>query len=151
MIKYDGATSEMYAFFWEAWKLGAPPIVGYLPEIRWMGVPFRELPPSSQFWARASIQTMGTQQATLSTCEGAPYQRKYNTYGLVVIQVFCPRSDTQAAEKGRQLAMVAQEAFQGRATENKIWFRKVRITELPPEELYERFNIIGEFNYDTIK
>jgi hypothetical protein len=68
---------------------------------------------------------------------------------LLIIQVFCPRSDAQAMAKGRALAEVARDAFRGVDT-GGVWFRNVRINKLPPSEKYYIFNVISEYEYSEI-
>lgn len=150
MIEFDEVADEINALFLEAWTQGSPAIVGSVPEIRWQGVQERDIPEPSKFWCRVSRQTVTEEQATLSTCEGRPGQKKYTASGLVFVQIFCPKSNQQAFELGQKLAKVARNAFRGKSTPGGIWFRNVRINELSPEELYERLNVVAEFEYDEL-
>lgn len=150
MITYEQTNDEINAAFLAEWNAHSSSIVGYTPEIRWQNVQQRAVPDGSKFWVRVSKDTIYERQATLSTCEGIPGQRKYTANGLVFIQLFCPKSDAQAFELGQQLAMVARNAFRGKTTPGNIWFRNVRINEIQPEELYFRINIIAEFEYDEL-
>jgi len=150
MIEYDDVNDEINALFLAAWNAGTTALVGYVPEIRWQGVQYRDLPDGSKFWVRLSKQTVFEEQASLSNCEGLPGQKKYTASGLVFVQLFCPKSNTQAFELGQKLAKLARNAFRGKTTPGKIWFRNVRINELSPEELYERFNVVTEFEYDEL-
>lgn len=150
MIEFDQVNDEINALFLAAWNAGSAAIAGYVPEIRWQGVQYRDLPDGSKFWVRLSKQTVFEEQATLSTCEGVPGKRKYTASGLVFVQIFCPKSNTQAFELGQKLAKLARNAFRGKSTPGKVWFRNTRINELTPEELYERFNVVTEFEYDEI-
>lgn len=150
MIEYDQIDDEINSLFYEKWKAETTSIVGYIPKVYWQGVEERETPDSSKFWARLSRQTVGEEQATLSNCEGLPGQKKYEAYGLVFIQIFCPKSETQAFNLGKLLAKVARNSFRGKRTPGGIWFRNVRINELEPEELYERFNVVTEYEYNEL-
>lgn len=150
MIEFDQARDEINTLFLTAWNANAGAVVGYVPEIRWQGVQYRDLPDGSKFWVRVSKQTVFEEQTTLSTCEGKPGQKRYTASGLVFVQVFCPKSNTQAFTLGQTLAKIARNAFRGKTTPGKIWFRNVRINELDPEELYERFNVVTEFEYDEL-
>lgn len=147
---YIDARNEINSLFYEAWQLKAAAIAGYLPEIRWQGVQYRSLPDGSKIWGRVSIQTVFEEQTTLSTCEGKPGQKRYTASGLVFVQLFCPKSDTESYAKGGKLAKIARDAFRGKSTPGKVWFRNARINEIPPEELYERYNVVTEFEYDEL-
>jgi hypothetical protein len=150
MITYHQADDEINATFLTAWNAESGAIVGYVPEIRWQNVQRREIPDGSKFWVRISKDTVYERQATLSTCEGIPGQRKYTANGLVFVQLFCPKSNAQAFELGQQLAIIARNSFRGKTTPGNIWFRNVRINELQPDELFYRLNIIAEFEYDEL-
>lgn len=150
MIEFDQVRDEINSLFMEAWNTQAGAVVGYIPKIRWQGVQQRDLPRGSMYWARVSKKTIFEKQATLSTCEGKPGQKRYTASGLVFVQLFCPKSDTQAFVLGSKLAKIARNAFRGKTTSGKIWFRNVCINELNPEELYERFNVVTEFEYDEL-
>lgn len=150
MIEFDDVNDEINSLFFSAWNAGSAAIVGYVPEMRWQGVQYRDLPDGSKFWGRLSKQTVFEEQASLSNCEGLPGKKKYTASGLVFLQLFCPKSNTQAFELGQQLAKLGRNAFRGKTTPGKIWFRNVRINELDPEELYERFNVVTEFEYDEL-
>lgn len=150
MISPDKARDEINATFYVAWKSQTADIVGYIPQVLWQGSLQTSIPDGSKFWARVSQQTVTDEQATLSTCEGKPGQKKYTVRGLVFVQIFCPRSSGQAFQVGQKLAMVARKSFRGQSTAGKVWFRNARIQELPPEELFERFNVVAEFEYDEL-
>ncbi|WBF76822.1 hypothetical protein PSV3_00120 [Septimatrevirus PSV32] len=68
MIEFDQVNDEVNALFLAAWNAGSAAIAGYVPEIRWQGVQYRDLPDGSKFWVRLSKQTVFEEQATLSTC-----------------------------------------------------------------------------------
>lgn len=144
------ARNEINGLFLAAWNAGAGALAGYVPEIEWQGRQPRNTPDGSKFWARVSMQTVFEEQTTLSTCEGKPGQKRYTASGLVFVQLFCPKSNTQAFEIGGKLAEVARNAFRGKSTPGKVWFRNARINELDPEELYYRFNVVTEFEYDEL-
>lgn len=150
MIEFDEVNDEVNALFLSAWNAGSAAIVGYIPEIRWQGVQYRDLPDGSKFWARLHKETVIEEQASLSTCEGLPGQKKYTASGLVFVQLFCPKSETRAFDLGQKLAKLTRNAFRGKSTPGKIWFRNVRINEIGPEQLYERFNVVTEFEYDEL-
>ena len=149
-IEFDQARDEIFTLFNTAWQAETGAVAGYVPEIRWQGVEYRDTPDGSKFWARVTKDTVLEEQTTLSTCEGKPGQKRYTASGLVFVQIFCPKSNTQAFAIGQKLAKIARNAFRGKTTPGKIWFRNVRINELDPEELYYRFNVVTEFEYDEL-
>jgi hypothetical protein len=150
MIEYDQANDEINALFLAKWNAESAAIAGYIPAIEWQGVTQRDAPDGSKFWVRVSKQNVFEEQSTLSTCEALPGQKRYTSSGLVFVQLFCPKSYQRSFEIGQTLAKLARDSFRGKSTDGGIWFRNVRINELPPEELYQRFNVIADFEYDEI-
>lgn len=146
MIVFDAVNDEINLFFYNAWKLNTPAIVGYIPEVRWQNVQYVGIPDSTKFWARLTKNTVLEAQHTLS-----PGFKKWTAQGLIFVQLFCPKSVSLSFELGQQLAVVARDAFRGKSTDGCIWFRNSTITELDAEELYYRLNVVSEFTYDELK
>lgn len=144
---YVQAIDEIFSLANAAFVANAAAIVGYLPDIRWPGVAEAGTPDASKFWARVSQQTVLEEQTTLSGEDG---KKRYTASGLVFVQLFCPFSDVAAMEKGRALAVMARNAFRGKTTSGKVWFRNARINELAPADGAYRFNVVTEYEYDEI-
>lgn len=151
MIDNVSARDEINDQFLKHWSEHAPSFNGgAVPPIEWQGVQPLSVPDRNGIWARVSIQNVMEQQTTLSTCEGVAGQRRYTASGLVFVQIFAPVSASSAFRSGLQLANVAKDAFRGKTTNGRIWFRNVRLNELEPEGAYYRFNVIAEFEHDEI-
>lgn len=144
---YIAAKDQMFALFNAAWKLNATAVVGYLPEVRWQGVPEATLPDQSKYWCRVSKETVIEEQTTFSGDDG---KKRYTGTGLLWVQIFGPVSDIEAQHKGELLAVIARNAFRGKTTSGKVWFRNVRIAELPNDESAVRFNVVAEYEYDEV-
>ena len=148
---YSNAIDEINAVFWQDWNSAkTSSVAGYVPEIRWQYVEEPSSPDGSKFWGRVSTQTVFEEQSTLSDEAGLPGQKRYTSSGMVFVQIFCPKSLAQAGEIGRKLAEVARNSFRGKSTPGKVWFRNARINELSPEDLFYRFNVVAEFEYDEV-
>ena len=144
-FNYTNAVDQMFALFNTAWVNQTVPIVGYVPVVRWQGVEELTKPDASKYWARVSQQTILEEQRGFSTFNGSAL---YSTRGLIFVQIFCPKSDIKAMEKGRSLAVVARNAFRGKTTSGKVWFKNCTINELSPEESFFRLNVVSNYNYD---
>lgn len=149
-LEYDAARDEMFALFNAAWQANSAAVVGYVPEVRWQGRETTEKPDRSKFWARVSLQSVGEGQATLSNCVIEPGKKKYESFGLIFVQLFGPKSRATAYDDLQKLAMLARDAYRGKTTPGNVWFRNVRINTLQPEELFYRLNVIGEYEFDEI-
>lgn len=149
-LQYDQARDEMFALFKAAWDANSAAIAGYIPEVRWQGKELTTKPDRSKFWARVSIQSVIEQQATLSNCVIEPGKKKYESSGLIFVQLFAPKVTDGAYELLQQLAKVARDAYRGKTTPGNVWFRNVRINTLSPEELFFRLNVVGEYEFDEV-
>lgn len=144
------AEDQIKTKFYETWQAGATAIVGYVPEVRWQGVEEPSAPDANKFWCRHSLEIVEEQQSTLSSCEGAPGQKRYVTYGLVFVQIFCPRSLALAYRQGKLLGELAKSAYRGTSTPGGVWFRKATLKPLQSENSYIRFNVSAQFEYDSL-
>jgi hypothetical protein len=145
---YSNAVDEINSMFWTDWNSAKTSgLAGYVPEVRWQYVEGAESPDGSKFWARVSSQSVFEEQTALAGNDGT---RRYTASGVVVVQLYCPKSLSQVGEIGRKLSTVARDAFRGKSTAGNVWFRNARINELAPEENVYRFNIVADFEYDEI-
>lgn len=143
------ALNDMNAMFLGAWKSNAGKIVDYVPEVRWFGTEQLGKPDKDKFWVRHSTQGVSTPQTAMGGCEDE-LKRRYTAYGLLFVQLFCPKHISNSLFLGRRLAQVAQSAYRGKQSPNGVWFRNVRVQELTPEEPWYRLNVVAEYEYDEI-
>ncbi|MGH8711236.1 MAG: hypothetical protein ACREVA_07960 [Burkholderiales bacterium] len=146
MVTYEQAIDEMFNDFYVSWLANSASIVSYVPNVRWPNIDEGSLD-AGKFLARLSQQTVIEKQASL---RGEENLQRYTTYGLIFVQIFCPRSDSTAMEKGRKLANLARNVFRGHSTQNNVWFKNARVQELEPEQKFYRLNVIAEYEYDEV-
>lgn len=145
------AIDEMFSLLNVAWLAGTTAVAGYVPELRWQGKELATKPDPKKYWARASVQRVTEEQATISNCVDAPGQKRFEIGGFLMLQIFCPKIEIAAQVKGAALAEVAKRAFRGKHTSpGNVWFHNVRINELKPDDSYVRFNVVAEFEFDEI-
>lgn len=125
---------------WETFLAYAPTVI-----VQGIGEPWKQ--PTDKLWMRFSQQTVIEPQATLA---GNDLKRRYTTEGLVFIQIFSPKNPTTEYDKALNVAQLVKNAYRGKESENCIWFRNTRIQELPPEEAWNRINVVSEYTYDQI-
>lgn len=148
MTNYIDAVKEIFATFKEAWDAETTAIVGCIPNVFWMGVEQPDKPERGKYWVRVSQQTVTEEQSTFKNAEN---EQRYTTNGIVIAQISCPSSDSQAVTKGRELAIIARDAYRGNSTSGKVWFRNAKILELPFEKDWYIFNVTAEYEYDEKK
>lgn len=150
---YSEARDEMFRLFQTAFNAGAADIVNYVPEIRWQGVEEKDAPPEDKFWVRVSTQNVTSRQSAFVS-DDAPAQsaKEFTNRGLIFVQVFAPRSLSKEGSfvLGGKLAEFVQSIFQNAETSSSVWFRNVRINELPPEDKAYPFNVVAEYTFDQL-
>ncbi len=147
---YASAVDSIFSKFITEWQASSQAIAGYVPEFRWQGLQESAKPDPSKFWCRVSQNTVDESQASLCNDVAKSGNRRFEAVGLVFVQLFCPRSDVQAMEKGRLLAQVAKKIFRGQTPAGTVWFRNSRINELANENEWLRFNVIAEYKYSEL-
>lgn len=144
------AIDEMYGLFNEAWQAGSSAIVGSVPQVRWDGIEEDTPPPVDAYWCRVSIEEIAAPQTTLKSGIAPDEAQRYTATGLLFVQLFCPKSDAEAKAKGERLAELARNAFRGVETPGGVWFRNPRATPIPSQGNALRFNVVVEYEYDSI-
>lgn len=146
-MTYIEAVDELFGIFNDMWEdpaEGAEPIVGYVPEVRWPGVEEPDKPNKSKFWTRVSQQTLTDEQSAFCG-EGSC---NFTNEGLLMVELFCPKSTNTGVTKGRELSIIIRNAYRCKNTSSGLWFRSQKITELDPEAHFYRFMVTVEYQFD---
>jgi hypothetical protein len=144
---YEGAINEIFLAFNQNLSSYVSSFLGYTPHIEWPGITADEAPDASKFWLRISTQNVGSDQKTLSENVVLNGSKRFETFGLVFVQIFAPKRN-DSLELLNKLAMLIQNGFRNR-TANVI-IRNARIKEMPAENGCLRSNVIADFEFDEI-
>ena len=147
---FSDARNAMFERFWTDWQALAPAQNdGVVPEVRWQGDDSGTKPDASAAWARITINHATAGQETLGTVGNRCFERN----GTVIIQVFAPLSRGEGLTQAEALAMIAQNAFEGKTAGpgGEIWFRDVVINEIGPDAAWFQINVSATFTYDELK
>lgn len=141
------ARAEMVAAFNTVWQANAGAVNGgTVPGVHWEGSKFDR--PTDTAWARFVIRHTLGEQATLSGDTNG--LRRYEKFGFVSVQIFAPISSGGGLSLADDLADVAKSAFEGKSTDNGIWFQNVRINEVGVDDAWVQVNVIADFRYDEL-
>lgn len=150
---YVDAIDELFGIFITAWRdqpVGL--LVGSWPPIYWQGKPEPDIPDSTIYWVRMTQKTIDDEQATMqSNIDGS---RRWTNSGILMIEIFCPLSKVDFMQVGRQLAVIARDAYRGVKTATSILIRNPQISEEGIDQRYKKsykFAIMVEYEYDEIK
>lgn len=151
MTDYLTGLNEIREFIYTRWQAQSAVYAGYIPEMRFQGVEKETTPDKTKYWARLTVQSLIDQQATLSTESVTSYTRRYRDNGRIVLQLFGPRYGSNTNAILLELAMLVQNRLRGTKTQSGIWFRDAQVdASLAPEELFQRVNVICNYERDEI-
>lgn len=146
------ARKEMFALVTKCWKLRAPAIVGYVPEIRFQGVEEGALPGADKFWMRASTKSVTTRQSGHRSVDfGGADDVVYDSYGFITLQMFAPMKGKDTWNKGELLSELGQRMFMASETGSGVWFRNPRINDLNNDGTWYRWNVIADYQFSQTK
>jgi hypothetical protein len=97
--------------------------------------------PFCKLWVRHAFSN----QRTL----GGQGARLFERRGFVRIEVYS--RITNGLQESYQLAKVASDAYEGRSSDNGVWFRRVRISEMGKDGIFNRVDVIVDFEYHEMK
>ena len=145
-LTYTQAIDEMYGMFLTAWNADASNYTtgAYTPEVRYEGVENPNELDYSKHWCRLSDRPVIDTQASFRNGDQG---QCYDVEGLLFIQLFAPKSDSQAWRQCEQLAELVKNTFRGHSTSGKVWFRNTRIQKLNPENDWYRINVVSEYRF----
>lgn len=140
-LTYAQAYDELLTQITEAWKTANPT---YALQYDDLGTP--QTPKTETPWARVTIRHNRGEQETLANALG---NRLFMRDGLITVQVFTPSG--KGLTRAYELAKVAADAFEGRATPGGVWFKNVRLREIGPDGNWFQVNVIADFEYNEAK
>lgn len=150
-LTFSEARDAMFSRFYTDWQALAPAQNdGTLPAVDWQGDDEGFAPDNSQPWARAVILHGPSSQDVLGAAGAG---RSFERNGSVVIQIFAPLSRGQGLTQAEALAIIAQNAFEGKTAGagGCIWFRNVSINEVGPDGGWFQINVNADFLYPETK
>ncbi len=136
------ARDDILTFFKEAWDAGedSEDLLVIYDDVK------KEVPKDGAAWARVTVRHNSSVQSTLS---GQTGKRRFEKNGTITVQIFTPYG--KGLSLSDNLAIIAVDAFEGKATDSGIWFRNVRANEIGNDGPWFQTNVIAEFIYDQIK
>lgn len=146
------AMDEINAVIKATWTADAPGIVGTANELRFQSLEKKDPPSPKIFWGRVSQQVVSQLLASMAdeTTFGQN-KRRYETIGLVFVQIFGPKSVRNAFRLGTRLASAVRDGLSGHGTSGSVEFAAMRVQALPDDGESYRWNVVAEFSYDTIR
>lgn len=150
MIDFIGAKDETYGVFFQALKLAAPSIIGYIPDVRWHNIEKPPKPPIDKFYFRAKFESIKPRQSGFADCTVPSAGRLYEDNGLATFSLYAPRPDATADRKSDLLLVEIRKAFRAFRMDSDVWFRNQRIHPTYPEDQFLRTILTVEFTFTEV-
>lgn len=122
-------------------------VLGSEIQIEWPGVVPGSIPKRTGYFARVTFNPLMTTQTSLSTCVVTAGNRRFTTGGLIVIQLLGPQPIQDSQYKLLQLGTAVRNKLSKNLPDG-IWVRNPSVRQLPPEDGFNRCNVVTEFQYD---
>jgi hypothetical protein len=102
-----------------------------------------DAPDAPATWVRLSIRHTASPQRTLGPLGTG--QRRYDTLGLVFVQLFTPMGD--GLLEADRISMVLVTALRGAVTTSGVKIKSVTAREIGADGAWQQTNITAEFEY----
>lgn len=143
------AHNDMCKHVSDAVQASALVVLGANMRIEWPDVTLSDVPSSTDYLARVSIQTVARPQTTFSPCVARAGNRRFTAKGILIVLFLGPRTDQMSGAKIRKLGQDLKVAHV-RSQIDSVWLRNIVGVELQPDAGFNRFRVVAEFNYDEI-
>lgn len=144
------ARREMFTMLGTAFLAASwvPYDIGAAPLIRYEGRDSPEAPDTEEPYTAIFTRPAVTPQASLANHGGV---RRWETVGTLWIQCFGPLSSGKGLEIAEYQSIIAARAYQGKSSENSIWFRNVRKQYIGPSGGWYQINVLADYEYDELR
>lgn len=136
-LTFEQANDDIQKMITSAWSTTGYPM--FYESVQ--GERDEQTEPFIRIWVR---HTFGGQRTL-----GGQGSRIFERRGFVRIEVYS--RITNGLQESYQLAKVASDAYEGRSSDNGVWFRRVRISEMGKDGIFNRTDVIVDFEYHEMK
>ena len=107
-----------------------------------------DLKSADKSWARVTIKhyDLGAKNQSLSSSNGT---KKYNRDGFIQVDIFTPLGS--GIELESNLAQIVLNSFEGKSSENGVWFLNARILEDGISSSWSKMIVKINFKYSDFK
>jgi hypothetical protein len=136
-LTYEEAVDDISAMMLAAWTPTDNSL--YWEDVQ------KERDKSNNPWAVFVIRHATGSQKTL----GGTGKRMFERTGTAIASIFTPTGN--GLSDSYILAKVVANAYEGKSSDNGVWFKNVRIQEVPSEGQFRQLNVLMDFEYTETK
>lgn len=145
MTTYSEAIDLMFARLEAVVNAKGQELYGYVPETEYEGVRDTERG-KRKVWLRPTLRTVNEEQITLGTDDSVANVKDYESNGVLIIQLFFPRSVKTALVQGRLFAEAVRNEF--RKPSACIWYSNASLKPQQPGTKWYQINVTVDYRYD---
>lgn len=150
------AKDEMYAMFKSRWDSRSGTIVNsttpYIPHVYYDGLNTPAKPPTNLFCAKIEMNSKKESPSCFRNNLDGLQNVRYNCTGLLEINIFCPLSDKENADKGLRLSIVARDSYSAKQSPSGVNFYNVSIKgPIKYSEVFAKFTITTDYKYFDVR
>ena len=135
-LTFAQANDDMLSIFREAWlQTNFKIFYEDIPEDR---------SASSDPFCRVFVRHTSGGQRTLGKLS-----RMFSRNGFIRAEIYTPIAN--GLQESYRLAKVVADAYEGKSSDNGVWFRRVRIMEMGKDGMFKRIDVIIDFEYHETK
>lgn len=144
------ARDQIFTLLKTAWASGAPGAVAsaYTPALYYQGQEPLTAPPMNLAHGKVTLTHVTGRQTSLASSDST---KRWTRGGIIIVQCLAPISSGKGLTIAESLAVVANNAFEGKTTTGGAWFRNCRLNEVGPKDGWFAINAITDFLYDEVK
>lgn len=120
----------------------------YVPRVYWPDIEIKDHKNSEESHCKVLINNTITQQSSMKGGRDELIGTKYETVGIIVVELFFSTLSNKTADK-KALKDIAFKAFISKSTPNGVWFRNTTIVDVESTESWFRTNIISEYLFSS--
>lgn len=148
------AKDEMFTMFRTAWNANSVAVITpfqiTVPYVSYQGVRVTEPHPADKYSAILDMIVVSRKQATLAINVVNMGDRMYNNKGILRLQILCPLSDAQNADRGLRLGLVALDAFDGKRSPCGVKFYDGMVEPSLSNEVFSKHIMTVKYEYADI-
>lgn len=142
LMTYATARDAIYGVFYNVWNTDSASVFGYKPDVRYMGVEQKTKPDVTKAWIHVERFIENTRQSGFRRSQ----RRRFTTIGTLVIDIYVPRSASQAMDKAENFGDQIRRAYE-RERSDGVWYRNVTASPGAQTDTFVLVRVMADFEY----
>ena len=143
ILTYSEARDEIFGLVNDTWCAHTGAIFGGSRELRFPDVEHRDIPAQGKAWGYCEMLITDTRQIGLRN----DATRRYETTGVLTLDVYVPRSEIGSAESALRMGHTVRRVLEQPNNLSGIWYRHVTARTARQTAGAVVVRVVADFNY----